>query len=278
MGPQRAGTTWVDRYLRERGHICMPEEVKEVFFFDRNFKRGTDFYKSHFKPETDDLLAMEITATSFDCPEAPLRIHNIFGKKLKLICPLRHPIIRSYSLYLHYLRYGIVKGSLQEAVEQVPQIIESSHYAEHLTRWFDTFGRENITILYQEELESDQNSFVAKLCTALSIPFVEAPNEVSGKYNITSYSKFGPLALFAQNFADILRKYRLYFVINIAKSMGLKKVIFGEERPEINKNKIPKEDWDWLNSKIGDEIQKYETLIGKPVTLWHNLDRDHIHE
>lgn len=271
MGPQRAGTTWVDRYLRSRGDICLPEEVKEVFFFDRNFTRGVDFYKSHFALKPNHKLAIEITATSFDHPEAPERVETIFGKYLKLVCPLRHPITRSYSLYLHYLRYGIVSGSLQEAVAQVPQIIESSRYADHLSRWFDIFGRNNINIIYQEELESDQRNFVKKLCKGLDINFIEPSEEVQGRYNITTFSKFGSVAFISQKIADILRYYQLYFIINFAKSIGIKKLIFGKERPDAKKDNIPEEDLKWLLLQIGDEVEKFENLMGHPVPYWQGL-------
>lgn len=274
MGPQRAGTTWIDRYLRSRGDICLPEQVKEVFFFDRNYDRGLDFYKSHFVPKDEHILGMEITATSFDCPEAPLRIFETFGKEVRLICPLRHPVVRSYSLYLHYLRYGIVNGSLKEAVQQMPQILESSHYALHLKRWYQYFDAKNITFMFQEELESNQREFVKKVCLGLGIDFCSPEEEVQGRYNITTYSKFGPLARFAQNTADFLRENRLYFVINLAKNLGVKRIIFGKERPDANKKNIPLEDKVWLFDQLGDEVDKFETLIGYKVSHWHEIEKN----
>jgi len=274
MGPQRAGTTWVDRYLRSRGDVCLPEEVKEVFFFDRNFQRGSDFYKSHFKLSDQDKLAIEITATSFDHPEAAKRVEEVFGRDVKLVCPLRHPITRSYSLYLHYLRYGLVKGTLQDAIEQVPQILDSSRYTEHLSKWFDIFGQDNITLIYQEELESDQLSFVKKLCDGLGLDFVEPSEEVQGRYNITTFSKFGFLAFLSQQVADFLRYYRLYFIINFAKSIGVKKLIFGKERPDAKKDNIPEEDLIFLKEKIGLEADKFEKFIGQKVLFWQGIYED----
>lgn len=274
MGPQRSGTTWVDRYLRSRGDICLPDEVKEVFFFDRNFDRGINFYKDHFNSLPSHILAMEITATSFDHPEAPKRVYDIFGKNIRLVCPLRHPVIRSYSLYLHYLRYGIVSGTLEEAVEQVPQILESSYYSQHLKRWFDIFGKENITILYQEELEKDQQGFVRHLCEGLGIHHVPPSEEVQGRYNITTFSKFGPLALAAQKLSDFLRYYKLYFIINFAKSIGIKKLIFGKERPDAQKENIPPDDLIWLNNKLEKEIEKFEELAGHSVPFWQDIHKD----
>lgn len=268
IGPQRAGTTWVDRYLRSRDDICLPDGVKEVFFFDRNYDRGIDFYKSHFSPNNNHRLAMEITATSFDHPEAPQRVSETFGSNIRLICPLRHPVIRSYSLYLHYLRYGIVSGSLQEAVQQEPQIISSSYYAEHLQRWFDVFGEKNIIILYQEELERNQYKFVQKLCEGLNIPFAEPVEEIQGRYNITTFSKFGPVAATSQKIADILRYYRMYTIINFAKSIGLKRLIFGKERPDARQRNIPDEDLIWLKQQLQPEIKKLENLLKTSISLW----------
>lgn len=274
MGPQRAGTTWVDRYLRSRGDICLPEEVKEVFFFDRNYDRGLDFYFGHFNVQEKQVLAMEITATSFDHPAAPERVFKTFGSNVRFICPLRHPVVRSYSLYLHYLRYGIVSGTLQDAVKQVPQILESSYYEENLKRWYKYYDPENIVFIFQEELETDQLSFVKKLCKGLTIPFVEPEEEVQGRYNITTYSKFGPLARFAQNTADFLRENRLYFMINFAKNMGVKRLIFGAERPDANKKNIPLEDKIWLFDQIGDEVEKFEKLVGYKVDHWHEIEKN----
>jgi len=255
MGPQRAGTTWVDRYLRSRGDICLPNEVKEVFFFDRNFDRGIEFYQSHFEVGQKHRLMMEITATSFDSSKAPERVAQTVGKNIRMVCPLRHPITRSYSLYLHYLRYGIVTGSLQEACQQVPQILESSRYEAHLSKWFSVFDKNNIQFIFQEELESDQLGFVKKLCDGLEIKFMKPSEEVQGRYNITTFSKFGPLAFLAQKTADFLRYYRLYFIINFAKSIGIKKIIFGKERPDAKKDNIPADDLIWLQTQIGIKIK-----------------------
>lgn len=268
MGPQRAGTTWLDRYLRSRGDICLPFDVKEIFYFDRHYDRGADFYKSHFKPGDKDSLVMEITATSFDCMEAPPRVLNSLGKDVRMLCPLRHPVTRSYSLYLHYLRYGIVSGNLQEAAATMPQIIESSLYHQHLQRWFDIFGKEPIHILYQEDLESDQDSYIEKLCDALSVSYKEPAEDIRGKYNTTSFSRFGPVARFAQNTADWLRAHRMYGMINCAKALGLKKIIFGKEWPDAGSIEMPGPDKAFLLDHLGGEVEKLETLLGHSIPQW----------
>jgi len=268
IGPQRAGTSWLDRYLRHRGDICMPSGVKEIFFFDRHFERGFSFYKSHFAPQKDDKLIMEISTTSFDHEDAPKRVFDTLGKNITLICPLRNPVIRSYSLYLHYLRYGIVKGSLKEACFQNPQIIESSKYAKNLKRWLDYYPEDQIKILFQEDLEKSQDTYVKKVCEAMGIPYKPVADEASSRYNVTTYSKSGLLAAVAQRTADFLRKYKLYFLINIAKAFGLKRVVFGKEKPDAGNTDIPEADRLWLEEQLSGQVEELEALIG-PIPQWH---------
>ncbi|MEM9468556.1 MAG: sulfotransferase [Pseudomonadota bacterium] len=272
IGPQRAGTTWIYRYLASRGDICLPEEVKEIFFFDRNYDRGHSFYKDHFKPKKQHQIAMEVTATSFDHPQAPKRVFETCHEHVRFICPIRHPVIRTYSLYLHYLRYGLASGTLQEACEQVPQILESSRYAKHLERWYEYFKPEQIKFIYQEQLEKDQFLFVKNLCEGLGIPFLEPEEEVQGRYNITTYSKFSPVARAAQHAADWMRDRQLYSVINVAKRLGIKRIIFGKERPDASKTNIPDAERHWLLEQLEGEVDAFQKLTGEDLKHWSVIE------
>ncbi len=78
IGPQRAGARWIDRYLRGRGDVCLPTHVKEIFYFDRHFERGPEFYFGHFRYLPQHKIGVEVTTTAFDHPEAPARVHQMF--------------------------------------------------------------------------------------------------------------------------------------------------------------------------------------------------------
>ena len=267
IGPQRAGTSWLDRYLRSRGDICLPSQVKEVFFFDRNYDRGLAYYAGHFQQETHHRLAMEISTTSFDHPEAPLRIRETAGLDVRLICPLRHPIVRSYSLYRHYMRYGLVKGTLREACFQNPQILNSSKYARHIKNWMLYFGRGRINIFFQEDLEKNQEQYVMKICRALRIPYVPVLPEIQVPFNTTTNAPSHVLAKHAQHASDWLRRKELYPLINAAKAAGLKRLIFGANSNDIQKSGIPAEDRAWLEEQLQDQVETLEELIG-PIPQW----------
>jgi hypothetical protein len=267
MGPQRAGTSWIDRYLRFRGDVCLPGPVKEVFFFDRHFSRGLDFYRAHFDPEKQHRLISEVTTTAFDHPDAPQRVFETFGTDVRLICPLRHPVTRAFSLYNHYRRYGLVSGTLEEACAQEPQILGSSRYAYHLQRWYAFFPKENIRLLFQEDLEKRQNTYVKALCEALDLPYIEVNEALAGKFNAATLPPLGALAGIAQKGADWLRGRRMYFVINMAKKMGAKELIFGRDNAEDENLKMTPVEKAWLEKNLGAEIEQLEALTG-PLPHW----------
>lgn len=177
IGPLRCGTSWMHNYLKSREDICLPEGVKEIFYFDRHFQRGREFYASHFLLKPDHKLVMELTTTAFDNPDAPSHVHKLLGSDVRLICPLRHPVDRTKAVYADYIKYGLIRGGIEEAVENSPQLLFSSRYAEHLDRWFIQFDRKNIHLLYYEVLEHNPNRFAQELCQALNIPFLPPRNE-----------------------------------------------------------------------------------------------------
>lgn len=270
IGPQRAGTSWMHRYFNLREDICLPKQVKELFYFDYNFSNGPEYYFSHFKEEPCHKLVMEVSATYFFHPEAPKRIYEYFGPNIKLVCPLRHPVSRSYSLYQHFCRYGLTQGDLQEACEKTSEILTSSHYLTHLKNWTEYFDLENIYICFQEDLDNNQSKFLEGLCAYLEIPFKKVPAEAQNRTNVTTKPPVQFIANIAQVTATSLRSMKLYWIINFAKSIGLKKLIFGiDEKEKQSENEIPEEDRRYLEKKLLNQVDLLEDFLGYKIKVWH---------
>lgn len=272
IGPQRAGTSWLYRYFQSRADICSSDEIKELFFFDFNFEQGEKYYFSHFKPKPEHSLAVEVSATYFAHPDAPKRIYEYFGDDIKLVCPLRHPVIRSYSLYLHYKRYGLVEGTLKEACEAKPEILITSHYTKHIQNWMDVFDKNTIHFCFQEDLARNQNAYVSGICSHLNIPFDNPIEEkISGYHNVATQPPIQFLANIAQKTAHKLRQLRLYWVINLAKKIGLKALIFGPEQSSSVSNQIPEPDRAYLEEKLQGQIKALENMLGHKIPEWANV-------
>ena len=178
IGPQRCGASFLQAYFKSRQDVCLPKRVDEVFFFDRHFQRGDDFYTGHFDVQDQHAIVLEVTTTIFDALEAPQHLYDVSGDDVTLFCFLRDPVARAYAVYQDLMRYGIVTGGLEEAVEQAPQILYASRYYLHLERWFKVFGQDNIKIFSYENLCEDPGAVTKSLCTYLSIPDMPPPDDI----------------------------------------------------------------------------------------------------
>lgn len=110
VGPQRTGTTWIYEYLRARGDVALPKDVKETWFFSHFFEKGVNWYASHFTSQKPSNCVVEVDPTLFSHPEAPKRVYDVLGSDVTIICTLRDPVKRSISHYLHAKRYGWTKS------------------------------------------------------------------------------------------------------------------------------------------------------------------------
>lgn len=168
IGPQTCGTEKLRYYFKGREDVALPK-VQEIFYFDRHVQRGPLFYKEHFDNVMASQLVMELTTTAFDHPQAPERAAELLGRDTKIFCLLRDPVERSYAVYQQYLNYSIVKGDIEKACEQAPQILYSSRYTDHINNWLKYF--EEIYFLSYEQLERNQDQALERLCAYLELPF-----------------------------------------------------------------------------------------------------------
>ena len=242
IGPQHGGSATLEVYLRGRGDIALPADVKEIFYFDRHFQRGAGFYASHFYPEDTHIAVMELATTAFDNPEAPARARELLGPDVRLLCPLRHPVVRAYRGYQDFKRYGIVSGDLEDAVQQAPQILFASHYAEHLGRWTEIFGRQALTILIAEEMEISPEHALTALCRALGWPYIPP----------------------SQEFLKMLRRNDDHATWYGA----VKERLLGKSVKDMRRLEKKKKEMAWLNDRLGTEISKLEAFLDRKLPAW----------
>jgi len=264
IGSQKAGTTWIYEYLKTLPEVCFPAEVKETFFFDKYYYKGLDWYFWHFKHCKENDKKGEVAPTYFDVPEVPERIYKL-NKSIRIVVTLRNPYERSWSLYLHQLRYGFVKGTFQEAIKQDPRILTSSFYATHLKRWFNVFEKEQVLIMLHDELKNNPNQYIKQICHFLDIPFQEKPEFFQKEINPTELSRNIFLAKVFNDLAHWLRSYRMYWLINFSKKLGLKKLIFSGGRLPQGPTEV---DYQIMEEKFEAEIKQLETMLNLDLSQW----------
>ena len=136
--------------------------IKETKFFTYLYDgKNLDFYEGLFD---DAKLGFEASVEYLHIAPVADRIKEVY-RDLKFIVLLRDPVKRAWSHYWHE-RYFNKSETLpfDEAIKRKIETTEDwyfrsylqiGHYAQHLTRWFDLFGRENFLVIQSEALFSD---------------------------------------------------------------------------------------------------------------------------
>lgn len=224
----KTGTTWINDYLALRGDVCLPKAVKETFYFDRYYGRGSSWYHHHFR-HFDPLrhkAVVEVAPSLFHCPQSPSRIRDELGM-VPIIVTYRDPVARSWSHYTHLRRYGYTRKPLADAVDEFPQIIAASRYQERLDYWREHLPDSSITILELDKLRADPDAYVHALCDALAIDPVPIPPGLESESNKAAVPPSFLAARLGRVLSYRLRALGFYNVVNAAKAMGLHRLFFG---------------------------------------------------
>lgn len=202
IGAAKCGTSSLYHYLTR--HPCVaPAFRKEVYFFDRTFRRGMAWYRSFFptllekyyakKIYKKDLLTGESTPCYFFHPHAPQRTFRSIPE-VKLIVLLRNPVDRAYSFYHMQFRRGIETLSFEQAIEreeerlqgELEKMLQDEYYfsfnrqnysylsrgiyVDQLKNWMRFFSKEKILILISEHMYTEPSKSFRQVLDFLNLP------------------------------------------------------------------------------------------------------------
>jgi Sulfotransferase domain len=258
IGPNKSGTTWIDNYLRSRSDIRLPHGVKETFFFDRYFRnRGLSWYAAHFKARKAGgwVRTVEVAPSYFHCKDGPVRLNEALPNT-QIVVSLRDPVARAWSHYCHMLRYGHTSLPLEEACVSHPEILQASRYHSVLVDWFKVIDSSKFGFVWQETLKEHPVKFVGDICDILKVEFVEPKESDKKVINESAVSRNRTLAAISRRLANIIRSHRLYFIVNFAKYIGLKRLIYGGAA-NGSAFKPSTKDLEFLDSKLRKDFETF---------------------
>ena len=173
IGAGKSGTTSIARYLCRHPQITMSSE-KEPQFFDCEYHRGEEWYRSLFAHSRPGQLCFEATTTYTYWPHShqiPQRIADLLPN-VRLIYIMRHPVDRSRS---HCGDAMKEKPSLtfEDALEQNPAFIDASLYVQHIQQYLRVFDREQLLLLLYDDFSNDPRSVLGAIQSFIGVPEVD---------------------------------------------------------------------------------------------------------
>ncbi|XP_027591997.1 heparan sulfate glucosamine 3-O-sulfotransferase 2 [Pipra filicauda] len=175
VGVKKGGTRAVLEFIRV--HPDVRALGTEPHFFDRNYHRGLEWYRSLMPRTLDSQITVEKTPSYFVTKEAPRRIFNM-SRDTKLIVVVRNPVTRAISDYTQTLSKkpdiptfeGLTfRNRSLGLVDTSWNAIRIGMYAVHLESWLQYFPLSQIHFVSGEKLITDPAGEMGKVQDFLGI-------------------------------------------------------------------------------------------------------------
>jgi Sulfotransferase family len=178
LGAQKCGTSGLHFYLDLHPGISM-STPKELNFFiaERNWPRGTDWYRRHFDPEAEVRGESSPNYTTY--PHhlgVPERMHQVVPDA-KLIYLVRDPVERIAAHWIHNYAKRREKGDLRETLlhPNTTYVLRSQYHLQ-LAQFLNSYPESQVLVLEQDDLRNRRSETLREVFSYLGVdPGFEHP-------------------------------------------------------------------------------------------------------
>ena len=286
IGCPKSGTTTLFKILCQHSQIHTPKFKEPFFFNNSNYQNGIDWYaKTYYDDIKNEKWVLDFTPSYLYSDEALFRINEYSkGKDLKFIVMLRNPVERAYSHYLHTLRDGLEDLDFNDAIQAESErllnyennllsqlkysYIYQSLYHKHLSKYFESFGRNNFFVINYDSQFLDKSEFKLMISDLQNFLEIKIENlNIEIKENFASESRFKILQTLVNSNGLHKRLARLLFkskinrqiLINKFRKLNEKKMVKKDLEAEFKKNLYDK--------YFHTDVLKLESLLKKKTKL-----------
>ena len=185
----KSGTTALAAYLAEHPDVYVAPE-KEVHYFDQNFGRGVDWYRSRFAGARGERAIGEASPT-YMYDRTPVERMAALVPHARLIAVLRNPVDRAYSHYW-WERSLTETRPFGEAVRtemrdgsggRRDRYLYGGRYLDKLELVTEYFPRDNLSVVLMEELLHEPERTFSAVCRFLDVDDSVKPPSIGKEVN-----------------------------------------------------------------------------------------------
>lgn len=250
--------------------------LKEDYFKQNNpqeiqlsFIAREDHYYALFQNVKNEKAIGECSTSYLYSSVAAKNIYH-FNPEAKIIIILRNPLYRTFSHYLMAVRYGFTALEFKDAmIKDINKkekgwgkselFIELSLYYEQLKNYFHVFPKEQIQVLFFDELNENPLQLINKCCNFLDIDtFTTIKDE---KHNV---------AVLPRNKAinKLLTETGMKKFISVLGGEKLKNNIRGFFYKSNKRLALQEDDKLFLKQIFYNDIEKTSQLLNKDLFKW----------
>ncbi|NOR57021.1 MAG: hypothetical protein GQ474_00680, partial [Sulfurimonas sp.] len=205
-GTTKGGTTSLFNYLADNKEICSVKNYKEIRFFLHDkypvksllkfSNHEAETYKNLFLCKQTCKYTLDATPDYMYSQDNAKMIYETLGKDAKLIFILRNPFERLVSWYRYAKQNAeidnsmtfeeYIKVQLDNNTESKQNLLtyEQSFYSNYLKGYYNVFDKEQILIIFTEELKSNPHKVLMEVTNYLNID-----NDVYQDYEFKIFNK-----------------------------------------------------------------------------------------
>ncbi len=280
IGPPKCGTTSLHWWLAWHPDICVPA-VKETHFFDRYYtpEEGLAKYAKHFKACSPDSVIGEVCAGYFADPNAFPAVCEHYPD-IKIIVTLRNPLKRMVSHINQAISTGhiTVDTPIEEKVRRYPPILENTRYATHLSKYFDAYGRDNVLVLYNDDMLERPKEVIGRVYRFLGLSDEQLPPDeyLAFRYNSTGVRNTTYFRQVIKLWQRMRKNVLGRGILSLVRATGLKGEQLEHYFARLQRTKdVPEkiytptpEDEAYLRELVADEMRELATLLNDLPREW----------
>jgi len=270
VGAQKAGTTSLADYLDQHPNIVL-SNPKETHYLTSIKNPNESWYRNCYVKTDNSSILLDASTSYSMMPLSDKSLNIDAGRKkllgipekikamstdAKIIYLIRDPVKRAFSHYVHYLRAGYENRAFMDAIENDPMYLEAGYYAKQIDPYLNTFGKDNVLILFFEEFIRDPIIKVEECFDFIGVGQTE--NLVKSKAKNEGFV-FNPLG-------SVLNQGNLAKFISNLVPEGIKpilKKILTKEPPVMTY-----EEKTYLVSYYQDKNAELENMLERRIEFW----------
>lgn len=188
-GTWKSGTSSLQRYLRERGDICVAPGEPKFFSETAEYCKGLQWYEQEYFHGCDYHLHQlfgEKSATYLRSKDAARRLYFNFPEILVVVL-LRNPVDRVYSAWWMDFCEGRYDADFEQFYLEshtdgsIKAKFRAGQYIRHVQRWTKMFPKSQLLLLSSEEFFSNPRSTLKQVEERLGLQPYFYPDEIVGR-------------------------------------------------------------------------------------------------
>lgn len=263
IGPDKAGSSWLYSMLSQHDDVFVAP-AKDIYFFDRYYGRGMQWYESHFDGAVGESAVGEFSHDYLFSEEAAERIREDLPG-VRLITLLRDPAERAFSEFLFLKRHALIgkRMSFREAVERDPGIIDRGMYGKHLFKYWKRFERDELFVGNFTDIIDRPLGLLTDVCAFLGVSPPEGVEGLEERVLRAGFPRIGFVAYIAKRIAMILRERGWSNVVGRLKGSPIIQKALYQEYQTSDRPILTAEDRAWLHEIFAPDMNILAQWLGE---------------